>query len=181
MQCARVELPKWVVAARTIFEFDPYFNIEIYEVVWMPPTCATSWQAVMSWWMHAILWRSKHNCAWRPCRRVSLVMDTNDRGMLDVERYDAQRDDGIYTAASINTRWRPLPKWSNGPGGAECLCRCRKRLERGRMSLPMVGSELVSWPQTYTGVAAGGAHAAEACRRLALEKSPRCPHHHGFA
>ena len=40
--------------------------------------------------------------------------------------------------------------------------------ERGRASLPKVGSELVSWPQTYTGVAAGGAHAAEACRRLAL-------------
>ena len=36
------------------------------------------------------------------------------------------------------------------------------------MSLPKVGTELVSWPQTYTGVAAGGAHAAEACRRLAL-------------
>lgn len=40
--------------------------------------------------------------------------------------------------------------------------------ERGRQSLPLVGRELVSWPQTYTGVAAGGAHAAEACRRLAL-------------
>ena len=40
--------------------------------------------------------------------------------------------------------------------------------ERGRDSLGLVGQTLVSWPQTYTGVAAGGAHAAEVCRRLLL-------------
>ncbi|HCC64698.1 MAG TPA: hypothetical protein DEP62_05740, partial [Flavobacteriales bacterium] len=54
------------------------------------------------------------------------------------------------------------------PEALQAFVNVAEASERGRLSLPKVGTELVSWPQTYTGVCAGGAHAAEACRRLAL-------------
>ena len=104
-------------------------------------------------------------------RGCPVVMDTNYRGMLDIERYD--RADwtvdgylhGRIDEASMQA-FSQAPSWT--PEALQAFVNVEQASDRGRMSLPKVGTELVSWPQTYTGVAAGGAHAAEACRRLAL-------------
>ena len=164
-----LELPKWVVAARAIAEFDPYFDIEIYDegvnadnLAAFMEGCDVVVDACDSLAMKAHL---RLQAAQQGC---PLVMDTNDRGMLDIERYD-HADPGLRARSHRRSDHARLHR--NGPLDARStgrLCGCGNASERGRMSLPKVGSELVSWPQTYTGVAAGGAHAAEACRRLAL-------------
>ena len=84
-----LELPKWVVAARTIAEFDPYFDIEIYEdgvtaenVADFVEGCDVVVDACDTLAVKAQLRLEAAK------QRCPLVMDTNDRGMLDIERYD---------------------------------------------------------------------------------------------
>ena len=169
-----LELPKWVVAARTIFEFDPYFNIEIYEdgvdaanVRDFLAGCDVVVDACDSLAVKAQL---RLEAMTQGC---PLVMDTNDRGMLDVERYDLLNAEDGYLHGRIDQHaieaFAQMEQWT--PEALNAFVDVENASERGRMSLPKVGSELVSWPQTYTGVAAGGAHAAETCRRLALGES----------
>jgi hypothetical protein len=100
-----------------------------------------------------------------------VVMDTNDRGMLDIERYDRPEWtlDGFLHGRIDEATMRSFAQteaWT--PEALQAFVNVAEASERGQLSLPKVGTELVSWPQTYTGVCAGGAHAAEACRRLAL-------------
>ena len=167
-----LELPKWVVTARHIAEFDPFMTLEIFEdgihaenVQAFVDGCDVVIDACDSLAIKAQL---RITAKTRGC---PVVMDTNDRGMLDIERYD--RPDwtangylhGRIDEASMQA-FSQAPSWT--PEALQAFVNVEQASERGRMSLPKVGNELVSWPQTYTGVAAGGAHAAEACRRLAL-------------
>ena len=166
-----LDLPKWVVAARAIAEFDPFFELEIFEegvheknVAEFLEGCDVVVDACDSLSVKALLRleASKQRCP--------LVMDTNDRGMLDIERYDnlAGTDEFLHGRIDRETleQFAKSPNWS--PEALDAFVDVAQASKRGQESLPLIGSELVSWPQTYTGVAAGGAHAAEACRRLAL-------------
>lgn len=166
-----LELPKWVVAARAIAEFDPYFDIEIYDegvhqdnLSSFMEGCDVVVDACDSLSIKA---RLRLEAA---AQGVPLVMDTNDRGMLDIERYDhPERGSGFVHGRIDEATMRSftnMDRWT--PEALDAFVDVANASERGQASLPKVGAELVSWPQTYTGVAAGGAHAAEACRRLAL-------------
>ena len=164
-----LELPKWVVAARAIAEFDPYFDIEIYDEGVNADNLAAFMEGCdvvvdacdsLAIKAHLRLQAVQQGCP--------LVMDTNDRGMLDIERYDQPIQGFVHGRIDEATMraFTEMDRWT--PEALDAFVDVDNASERGRMSLPKVGSELVSWPQTYTGVAAGGAHAAEACRRLAL-------------
>ena len=165
-----LELPKWVVAARAIAEFDPYLEIDIYEegihkdnITSFVNGCDVVVDACDSLSIKALLRleAARYGCP--------LVMETNDRGMLDIERYDDSNRRG-YVHGRIDeatmSEFAQMTDWT--PEALDAFVDVANASDRGRESLPKVGSELVSWPQTYTGVASGGAHAAEACRRLAL-------------
>ena len=164
-----LELPKWVVAARAIAEFDPYFDIEIYDEGVNADNLAAFLEGCdvvvdacdsLAIKAHLRLQAVQQGCP--------LVMDTNDCGMLDIERYDQPIQGFVHGRIDEATMraFTEMDRWT--PEALDAFVDVANATERGRMSLPKVGSELVSWPQTYTGVAAGGAHAAEACRRLAL-------------
>ena len=166
-----LELPKWVVAARAIAEFDPFLNLEIYDegvnaenVSDFVSGCDVVVDACDSLAIKARLRMEAK------AQRIPLVMDTNDRGMLDVERYDRPEMLSGYVHGRIDEDTMRSFAESEGwtPEALNAFVDVQNASERGQQSLPKVGHELVSWPQTYTGVAAGGAHAAEACRRLAL-------------
>ncbi len=166
-----LELPKWVVASRAIAEFDPFLKIEIFEdgvnednVADFVSGCDVVVDACDSLAVKAQL---RLEAARQKC---PLVMDTNDRGMLDIERYDHPERGSGFVHGRIDEATMATYAQSTGwtPEALNAFVDVENASERGRESLPLVGRELVSWPQTYTGVAAGGAHAAEACRRLAL-------------
>ena len=166
-----LELPKWVVAARAISEFDPFIQLEIFDegvteenLSEFISGCDVIVDACDSLSIKAKLRLEAAR------QRCPLVMDTNDRGMLDIERYDQpDRIEGFLHGRIDEATMKSFAEsegWT--PEALNAFVDVQNASERGRASLPKVGTELVSWPQTYTGVAAGGAHAAEACRRLAL-------------
>jgi hypothetical protein len=99
-------------------------------------------------------------------------MDTSDRGMLDIERYDedavASQPGALHgrLSASDLVRLRHTKYWT--PVDLNLFVDLSVASARGRESLSLVGSELTGWPQLYADVAAGGAMSAAAARRIFL-------------
>lgn len=163
---------KAVLSARQMSEVDPYLDIEIERAGLTPETierffaggldllveeCDTPWVKIAA----------------REYARdlgIPVVMDCNDRGMLDVERFDREPD-------------RPLLHGLLGDVKSvdvlELTARSRTELilamvDAGRISPELaasfgeLGRTLSSWPQLASGVALGGALCGEAARRILL-------------
>lgn len=176
----QVGVNKAVLAARQMFEIDPYLDIEIFPagltednlrefflgghgpIDLLVEECDTPWVKLAA----------------REAARdlgVPVVMDANDRGLLDVERFDHEPR-------------RPLLHGRLGPLTAGD-CRDLTPAERIRLvldmvdaervspalaaSFPEIGRTLSSWPQLASGVALGGALVTEAARRILLGRDCR--------
>ena len=170
-----LNLNKTVVAARQMFEIDPYLDIEIFPeglteqnlkdffvggdgpIDLLVEECDTPWVKL------AARERARE-------LGVPVVMDANDRGLLDVERFDAEPD-------------RPLLHGRLGDTGSADLADLTAQekidlilamVDAERISpelaaaIPEIGRTLSSWPQLASGVALGGALVVEAARRILL-------------
>lgn len=100
-------------------------------------------------------------------------MDANDRGLLDVERFDHEPE-------------RPLLHGRLGPLRAADLAGkltfeqtvdlILAMVDADRISpelaasIPLIGTAYSSWPQSASGVALGGALTADAARRILLDR-----------
>jgi len=103
--------------------------------------------------------------------RIPVVMDTSDRGMMDIERFDLEPDRSILHglidhldpdgAAAARTNEDKLP-YLVPMVGMETIS---KRL---KASMLEIGQTINTWPQLSSNVALGGALTADVCRRLAL-------------
>jgi len=103
---------------------------------------------------------------------IPVVMDTSDRGMIDVERFDLESDRPILHGLIDHLDTNNLKGLSNE--------------EKIPYILPMVGIETISpklkasmieveqtittWPQLASSVMLGGAVAIDVCRRIALNQ-----------
>jgi tRNA A37 threonylcarbamoyladenosine dehydratase len=164
-------MPKCVIAARSIAEVDPYLNIEIYpdgvkeeNVGDFMTGCDVVVDACDGLSAKAMIRIEALE------KRIPIVMDTSDRGMLDIERYDlTQIEDGFLHGridASTMHSLRDRVNWDMET--LDLFIDFQSASERGQMSLAQMGTVLVGWPQLHSDVASGGAFAAETCRRLML-------------
>ncbi len=103
--------------------------------------------------------------------RIPVVMDTSDRGMLDIERFDLEPDRSLLhglidhldpaDAAKARTNEEKLP-FLAPMAGLETLS------TRMKASLLELGETVGTWPQLASNVVLGGALAADAVRRIVL-------------
>lgn len=102
---------------------------------------------------------------------IPVVMDTSDRGCLDVERFDLEPErpilHGLIDHLDLEAAKRPMSPEEKVPymlpvTGVTTLS------PRMKASLVELGSTISTWPQLATGVALGGALAGDAVRRIAL-------------
>lgn len=103
--------------------------------------------------------------------RIPVVMDTSDRGCLDVERFDLEPDRSIMHGwidhLDLEAAGRPMTAEEKVPyitpiSGLETLS------TRMKASLIELGQSVTTWPQLATSVVLGGALAGDAVRRIAL-------------
>jgi hypothetical protein len=102
--------------------------------------------------------------------QVALMMDTSDRGMLDIERYDLEPDREIFHGLLGNVDLNSLKNLTSNQRiafglkitGLETLS------PRMKASLLEVGQSISSWPQLASAVFLGGASIAHVGRRLLL-------------
>jgi hypothetical protein len=104
--------------------------------------------------------------------RIPVVMEMNDRGMLDIERFDLEPErpllHGMVPEVDIATL--------KGLTDAEKLPIFSPMLElqnassRMKYSLSEIGKTITTWPQLASSVVLGGAMVADTCRRIALNQ-----------
>ena len=165
-------LPKWLVTAREISEIDPFLRVEVF------PEGLKSHNVNAFFEGLDLVCDACDDLATKAtirlqarARQLPVVMDTSDRGMLDIERYDwpDQIPNG-YLHGRIDEQMMLLFAGSNRwtPDALDAFVDLSAISSRGRASLAEVGRTLVAWPQLYGEVAAGGATAAQAARRILL-------------
>ncbi|MGW3999176.1 ThiF family adenylyltransferase [Amycolatopsis sp. NPDC004772] len=163
---------KAVLSARQLAEIDPYLDVEIEPAGLTPETierffaggldllveeCDTPWVKIAA----------------REYARdlgIPVVMDCNDRGMLDVERFDREPDRPLLHGLLGDVKSVDLLE----PAPAARTELILAMVDADRISPELkasfgeLGRTLSSWPQLASGVALGGALCGEAARRILL-------------
>jgi hypothetical protein len=164
-------LNKTVLAARQMHEIDPYLDIEIFPggltadtmaefldgIDLLIEECDTPWVKIAA--------REQARA-----RGIPVVMDANDRGLLDVERFDLEPARPLLHGLLGDIKSRDLTTLS----AADKVALIVAMVDANRISpqlaaaIPRIGRTLSSYPQLASGVALGGALCAEAARRILL-------------
>ncbi|WP_211216316.1 ThiF family adenylyltransferase [Longispora albida] len=166
---------KAVLTARQLAEIDPYLDIEIFPggldednlagfldgLDLLVEECDSPYVKV------AARERARQ-------LRIPVVMDCNDRGMLDVERFDLEPARPL-----LHGRIRVTSQEAAGLGPAGRIALILDMVDTRRISPQLrasvaeLGRTLSSWPQLASGVALGGALVTDAARRILLGED--CP------
>ncbi len=104
--------------------------------------------------------------------RIPVIMDTSDRGMLDVERFDLEPERPIFHGRVDGIDSAKLSDLSN-PEKIPVILQILgfdELSERAKSSLAEVKKSISTWPQLATSVILGGAIGADVSRRILLNQ-----------
>ena len=103
--------------------------------------------------------------------KIPVVMDTNDRGMLDIERFDKEPDrnilHGLIEEFLDNRSLVPLDQ-SNSHLLLKALVSFDSLSERMKTSMIQINKTITSWPQLASSVVLGGSITTDISRRILL-------------
>jgi hypothetical protein len=171
-----LQTSKVVIAAREIAELDPFIRVKIYKDGMTEANMHDFFtgDGLLDIFVEEcdsvdikILSRIKAKAL-----KIPVVMEMNDRGMLDIERFDLEPErplmHGLIPEVDIATL--------KGLTDAEKLPIFRPMLAlenvsaRFKFSLGEIGKTITTWPQLASSVVLGGALVADTCRRIALDQ-----------
>ena len=105
--------------------------------------------------------------------RIPVIMETSDRGMMDVERFDLDPALPIlHGKVKDSLSYTSIRQFS----GEERMQLVRDILDfdnisdKLKYSIQEIGKTITTWPQLASAVALGGAMAAHVCREICLER-----------
>ena len=161
---------KLISTARAIAELDPYLEVEVWPMGFVPEVMEDFLggldlvvDACDAPSAKALLRLGARD------RRMPLVMETNDRGLLDIERYDLEETEdflhGRLTAEQL-TELAGGGAWT--PELLDAFVDLSAISDRAKESLEEVGKTLVGWPQLHSDVAIGAGMTATVARRILL-------------
>ncbi|WP_051287479.1 Rv1355c family protein [Algoriphagus mannitolivorans] len=167
-------LEKVIIAAREISEIDPYLKVVLYR------------DGITSENVSDFLLKDgKLDLLIDECdsldiklllreearkEKIPVMMETSDRGMLDVERFDYEPERAIFHGLLEGINADQLKNLSNKERVAIVLkiTGLETLSLRMKASLLEIGQSITSWPQLASGVFLGGASVAHVSRRLLL-------------
>lgn len=167
-------LLKTVVAARQIYETNPYAQVTLFHTGLTPeniddflrgePRLDVVVDECDELRMKFLIRERARSYG------LPVLMETSDRGMLDVERFDQEPERALFHGQVGDVRAADLHSLTNDQKlqfilaiiGAESIS------TRAAASLPEIKQTLSTWPQLASEVALGGASVTTAIRRLAL-------------
>lgn len=172
-----IGLPKWVIAQRRISELDPFIQLKIFKNGVTEDNiesflCDGGKLDVLVDECDSL--DIKLLCRLKAREHeIPVVMDTNDRGMLDIERFDLDNTlpvlhglvgDISYQELRNITPQEKLPIVMK-------IISAENISERLKFSMKEYGKTIVSWPQLSSAVFLGGAITTEACRQILLKQT----------
>ena len=104
--------------------------------------------------------------------KIPVIMDTNDRGMIDVERFDLESDRPVLHGLADGLDPGNIKDISNQDKipyvlkmvGADTMSL------RLKASMAEIGKSISTWPQLASSVTLGGAATTDVCRRILLDE-----------
>lgn len=170
-------LPKTILAAREIAEIDPFLKVRIYsegindqnlEAFFTEDGKLDILVEVCDGLDVKITSRYKARSLGIP-----VVMDTNDRGMLDVERFDLEPDRPVLHGLAEGLNPENIKNLTNQEKIPFVLkiVDAEKMSPRLKMSMPEISRTISSWPQVASSVVLGGAITTDVCRKILLDHS----------
>lgn len=166
---------KAVIAARDIYEMNPFSRVTLFtegvseknlEQFLCPDGRALDmvYEECDDLYMK-ILVREKARAL-----RIPVLMETSDRGMMDIERFDREPDRPIFHGLTGGVRAADLKGLSTFDKVPIVLKIMSQEGISSRMAASMVDIEttIASWPQLASEVALGAAINTDAARRIAL-------------
>ncbi|MFE3259486.1 Rv1355c family protein [Nocardia sp. NPDC059229] len=162
---------KAVVTARRIAELDPYLPVEVFDVGVTEDNVdefLTGLSIVVEECDSLDIKLVVREAARR--HRLPLLMQSNDRGLLDVERFDLEPERLPFHGLLGSTRAADLRDLSTRDKAPYVIRILDGRNLSGTLAASMVeiGESLNSWPQLGADVFLGGASVSTAVRRIGL-------------
>lgn len=168
-------LSKCIIAARQIAEINPYLKVELFE------------EGLTSKNMEEFLNSSKMDVLIEVCDslklkydvrksarelKIPVVMDTNDRGLVDIERFDLEPDRPIFHGLVDEGRFADIDTLSLAEKVplVQALVGGDAISQRLKLSMIAIGKQVISWPQLASGVMLGGAVTTDVARRIILNQ-----------
>jgi molybdopterin/thiamine biosynthesis adenylyltransferase len=169
-----IGLPKVVIAARQIAEIDPYLRITLFpdgvragniDSFLLEP--ARTDVLIDECDDLAVKLALREGAR---ALRIPVIMETSDRGLLDVERFDLEPERPLFHGRIPHIDASRLAGLTNEEKIPIVLTilGMNELSTRARASLVEVGKTLKTWPQLASDVTLGAATVAHAVRRLAL-------------
>lgn len=176
-------MSKVILAARQIAELDPYINVKCY-------TEGLSNENIRDFFtsdgLIDVLVEECDGLEIKVLSRViakelgiPVVMDTNDNGMLDVERFDLEPDRPIFhgrtegleglSSDELVTMLKGLTI-ENKIGFLAQIIGMENVSSAMMQSLANMNKTIIGWPQLASAVTLGGAMVTDTCRRILLDQ-----------
>lgn len=171
-----LEVPKVIIAAREIAEIDPYLDILIWEDGLhennLPLLCTGDLKADLIFdecdsMEMKIMIRQKAKEYMIP-----VVMDTSDRGQLDIERFDLEPGRPIIHGRLEHLDLNEMD-FKNPADRIKILLSIldfEAASSEAKYSFSEIGKSISTWPQLASSVVLGGALCADIGRRIFLDK-----------
>jgi molybdopterin/thiamine biosynthesis adenylyltransferase/nitroreductase len=162
---------KAVVAARRIAEIDPYLRVVVEPTGVRPENLGEFLDGLDlvieecdSLDMKFLVREAARD------RQIPVIMETSDRGVLDVERFDLEPDRPIFHGLLGDMDSSKLANLTTAQKGPYVirLIGAREASARGAASLLEVGQTITGWPQLGSEITLGAATVAAAVRRIGL-------------
>lgn len=172
---ANLGLPKTSIVAREIAEIDPFLKVEVFaegiNEENLPSFIGEGENRIdlLIEECDALDIKIKARLAAR-AKGVPVLMDTSDRGMMDIERFDLEPNRPLMHGMVEESRAHNVDQWTAKERlalvmdmvGADNIS------SRLKASLLEVESSLTTWPQLASSVALGGALSTVAARQILL-------------
>ena len=104
---------------------------------------------------------------------IPVVMDTNDRGMIDIERFDMGQDRPLFHGLTDHLDFSNITKSSSSEDKipfVNSIIGINTMSNKLKESMSEIGKSLTTWPQLSSSVVLGGALTCNVCRRILLNQ-----------
>ena len=179
-----LSVPKVIIAAREIAEIDPYLDVDIYPEGVQEENFDAFFKGdggidLLVEVCDSFDVKIKSRLEARKVQ-IPVVMDTNDRGMLDIERFDLEPERPLFHGLAEGLTLEKLNSLSKEErmGYLMKIVDAANLSDRMKQSLPEINRTLASWPQLASEVFLGGAITTTVCREILLGKAVKSGRHY---
>lgn len=172
---SNLSLPKTTIVAREIAEIDPFLKLEIFDEGITDSNLdrfigeGAEQLDLLIEECDSLDIKIKSRIKAR-AKGIPVIMDTSDRGMMDIERFDLEPNRGLMHGMVDESRAEDIDQWTAKERLALVMdmVGAQNISARLKASLLEVEESLTTWPQLASSVALGGALSTIVSRKILL-------------